>query len=443
MATTANGYGARFEGGDNRTGVLSYHTAVTTPTYIAGSGGSFNGTNTGVFGTASAANSNGVYGTSTNASGTGGHFRGGTNSTGCLGATTGITAGYLAGSGGAFTGNSVGVTGNGITANSEGVMGLAELSTGPGQYYSDPDGAGGAFTVNLPGGTAVYGYVRNNNTAGTATEVGVMGVAENTAQDWGAIFYDDVWVNGTLYHNGIVNVSDARVKQNMTPIRSATDALANIATITYEYRNEIQNKVISRNGQYVGVIAQDVQKYFPELVKPIKGTNAIGVNYEGFIPYLIQAVQELNMLQNSAIEGYVTTDNNGTATVTLPQKFIENYKDYKYQLTVSGKFAQAIIAEEITSNTFTIKTSAPNTKVFYKISGTPDYQKLYQKMQDKVQTYQKLSFSEAELARILDIMTPDVKIKQMKNRTPNENQLQLVKEQPQQLQKKEMISDKR
>jgi hypothetical protein len=43
--------------------------------------------------------------------------------------------------------------------------------------------------------------------------------------------------------------------------------------------------------------------------------------------------------------------------------------DYKYQLTVIGQFAQAIVESEISNNQFTIKTDKPNVKVSWQVTG--------------------------------------------------------------------------
>jgi hypothetical protein len=45
--------------------------------------------------------------------------------------------------------------------------------------------------------------------------------------------------------------------------------------------------------------------------------------------------------------GNVITDENGDAVVSLPHWFEALTKDARYQLTVIGTFAQAIIASEI------------------------------------------------------------------------------------------------
>jgi hypothetical protein len=68
-------------------------------------------------------------------------------------------------------------------------------------------------------------------------------------------------------------------------------------------------------------------------------------------------------------DGNVTTDAKGEATVLLPDYFEAVNKDYRYQLTPVGQFAQAIVSSEIKDNRFTIKTDKPNVKVSWQVTG--------------------------------------------------------------------------
>jgi hypothetical protein len=67
--------------------------------------------------------------------------------------------------------------------------------------------------------------------------------------------------------------------------------------------------------------------------------------------------------------GNVTTDATGEARVTLPAYFEALNQDFRYQLTVIGQFAQAIVAQEIRHNQFTIKTDQPGVKVSWQVTG--------------------------------------------------------------------------
>jgi len=67
--------------------------------------------------------------------------------------------------------------------------------------------------------------------------------------------------------------------------------------------------------------------------------------------------------------GNVTTDQNGLAVVELPDYFDSLNRDFRYQLTVVGQFAQAIVAEEVKNNRFTIQSSVPGVKVSWLVTG--------------------------------------------------------------------------
>ena len=68
-------------------------------------------------------------------------------------------------------------------------------------------------------------------------------------------------------------------------------------------------------------------------------------------------------------DGNVITDGEGLATVNLPDWFEALNRDFRYQLTVIGQFAQAIVAHEIENNQFQIRTSLPNVKVSWQVTG--------------------------------------------------------------------------
>jgi trimeric autotransporter adhesin len=67
--------------------------------------------------------------------------------------------------------------------------------------------------------------------------------------------------------------------------------------------------------------------------------------------------------------GNVATDKHGMATVVLPEYFEALNSDFRYQLTVIGRFAQAIVASEISHNQFTIRTDKPRVKVSWQVTG--------------------------------------------------------------------------
>ena len=67
--------------------------------------------------------------------------------------------------------------------------------------------------------------------------------------------------------------------------------------------------------------------------------------------------------------GNVTTDGNGEAIVKMPDYFEALNRDFRYQLTVIGTFAQAIVLEKIKGNQFKIKSDKPHVEVSWQITG--------------------------------------------------------------------------
>ncbi len=68
-------------------------------------------------------------------------------------------------------------------------------------------------------------------------------------------------------------------------------------------------------------------------------------------------------------DGVVVTDANGDAIVPLPEWFEALNRDFRYQLTVIGQFAQAIVTGEVASHQFSIKTDKPGVKVSWQVTG--------------------------------------------------------------------------
>lgn len=107
-------------------------------------------------------------------------------------------------------------------------------------------------------------------------------------------------INGSLHYTSASASSDARFKKNIEPINDALIKLNNVRGVKFEW-NEFVNA--RRNGYVLnkptlGVIAQELEAVFPELVDHWHLSDdcpdARAVNYEKIIPVLIEAVKELN-----------------------------------------------------------------------------------------------------------------------------------------------------
>jgi hypothetical protein len=102
-------------------------------------------------------------------------------------------------------------------------------------------------------------------------------------------------VNGLLKTSGITEVSDIRWKKNINTIDHALTKVMQLRGVTYNWRaNEFKDKNFESTTQ-IGLIAQEVEKVFPELVKTdVNGYKS--VEYSKVVAILIQAVKEQQLI---------------------------------------------------------------------------------------------------------------------------------------------------
>jgi hypothetical protein len=94
-----------------------------------------------------------------------------------------------------------------------------------------------------------------------------------------------VLFDGTTTIAGDLSInSDARLKANIISLGSTLAKLLQIDGKTYTMKKDENKK------QKIGVLAQDIEKVFPELVSESNGIKS--VNYQGLVPVLINALKE-------------------------------------------------------------------------------------------------------------------------------------------------------
>jgi hypothetical protein len=112
-----------------------------------------------------------------------------------------------------------------------------------------------------------------------------------------------LYVSGPAYSTGSWLGSDIRMKSNIKKISVQSHVYDSLTPISYNYKLKKVNKSGTDMGGYAqadadsidtntsfGFSAQEVQKYFPNLVQE-DGQGFLAVNYDGFIPILWQANQ--------------------------------------------------------------------------------------------------------------------------------------------------------
>ncbi len=86
---------------------------------------------------------------------------------------------------------------------------------------------------------------------------------------------------GTLTQN-----SDLRLKRNIHPLENSLQKILQLNGYNYYWKNKNSDSSLQ-----IGVVAQEMQKLFPELVKEDE-KGILSVNYSGLIPVLIESVKE-------------------------------------------------------------------------------------------------------------------------------------------------------
>ena len=134
-------------------------------------------------------------------------------------------------------------------------------------------------------GSSVTSSATAFNTANTAFVIG-NGTASNAKSDaLKVMFNGDTTVGNDLTVSGdIVVNSDMRLKANIISLGSTLYKLLQIDGKTYTMKRDATKK------QKIGVLAQDIEKVFPELVVENKGIKS--VNYQGLVPVLINSIKE-------------------------------------------------------------------------------------------------------------------------------------------------------
>jgi trimeric autotransporter adhesin len=171
-------------------------------------------------------------------------------------------------------------------------------ATGSNAPTNSADGGVGVIAV---GGDALSGTVSNGG-FGIAAIGGKNG--DGTPQVAGE-FIGDVIVDGCISASGTVIggtcQSDARLKKNIQPYSPVLDKLVRLQPVTYSWRAEKYPQYRFGTEKSSGLIAQEVEKVFPELVSVDAG-GFRRVNY-GELPLLmLQAIRELNAENNKLQE---------------------------------------------------------------------------------------------------------------------------------------------
>lgn len=162
--------------------------------------------------------------------------------------------------------------------------------------------------------TSGYNYGVYGTLNGTNNGAGIFGTVNWESGiingRYAGYFYGDTYITGTLTAQKITTLSDIRFKTNIEGINTtALLKLSNLHPVQYNLRpyREVMATVsdtstivatsttenIKDATIHYGLIAQEVQEIYPELVHA-DGEGLLSINYIELIPLLIQSIQELS-----------------------------------------------------------------------------------------------------------------------------------------------------
>jgi hypothetical protein len=180
-------------------------------------------------------------------------------------------------------GASTTASGNVSTAMGSGTKASGIISTAMGLLTTAEDYS--SFTIGSHNKADETPNPENFSYQNTAFVIGNGGFDSNGNYDGHLSNAFEVLFDGTTTIAGDLNInSDARLKANIISLGATLSKLLQIDGKTYTMKKDANHK------KKIGLLAQDIEKVFPELVTE---TNDIkSVNYQGLVPVLINAMKE-------------------------------------------------------------------------------------------------------------------------------------------------------
>ena len=123
-------------------------------------------------------------------------------------------------------------------------------------------------------------------TISTAGNVGINKTAPTAPLD----VTGDIRASGDVYARGIMLTSDSRLKSDVLPLTGVLEKLDQIHGVSFRWSDAMVAQGAPADRREIGLIAQEVEKVFPELVKQAEYK---GIDYSKMTAVLLEAVKEL------------------------------------------------------------------------------------------------------------------------------------------------------
>ena len=160
---------------------------------------------------------------------------------------------------------------------------------------------GGNVTIKGDVDTVAAGAMTLGGSTATSIDIadaGVITTVKGTLNVDQAVTLDSTLaVSGTITATDDITAffdsSDRRLKKNVETIDSALSIINNLRGVRFDWNEEAQklNENVDLNKRELGVIAQEIEKELPEVIKEGLG-GYMAVRYEKITPLLIQCIKE-------------------------------------------------------------------------------------------------------------------------------------------------------
>ncbi len=180
----------------------------------------------------------------------------------------------------------------GIQGN-HGPAGPAGQDGAPGsQGPTGPAGPAGQDGDDGPKGDDAIGYwqLSGNDIAYTGGTVSI-GAPQNTG---GLLEIDGDVYAMDVYSNSILLSSDLRYKKDIQKLDEVLPKLLQLQPVSYDFRTEQFPEMNFSSKQQIGLIAQEVEAIFPDMVST-KANGYKVVDYSRLIPMLLEGIKELQV----------------------------------------------------------------------------------------------------------------------------------------------------
>ena len=165
-------------------------------------------------------------------------------------------------------------------SGSAGSFRISNPSNASDVIFARTDGSGDVIYAKTTG-TGMAGYFKIDNASSSEDALYV----SNTGTGYAGKF------SGTVWATEFIEGSDIRWKRNITSIECALSKVMDLRGVQFEWNREEYPDNGFREGKQIGLIAQEVEKVLPEIVRTDKdGYKA--VEYQKITAVLVEAIKE-------------------------------------------------------------------------------------------------------------------------------------------------------